>query len=273
MITRPQPSLFGHRFGALSMFVLATIGLTGCGSSRPYYTGPGSMAATLPYQPRPTWLAQDTAATYVSVYGGPAFRYNEFDDNMAFGGQISRGWARRNMCASAGIFGGGGRYTYAKSYAPERLARLSYGVAGVQVGGGIFPVTEFAVRTTSGVEWRVLNVHVSLAREWGALADWRARPVDRQGQPLIFTKNISTSPWRATASFGTELVTRSPRPLAPNVAFGFGYQVRQGDGSMYATLAAGAGPVLVSGQIIGPGELAVSKPVYQFGLTYVISKP
>lgn len=246
--------------------------LPACTPSRPYYTGPGSMAATLPYQVRPTWLGQDTAAIYLSAYGGPAYRYNEFDENVAFGGQVSRGWAWENVNASAGAFGSSGRYTYAKSYAPERLARLTYGVAGVQVGGGLFPTSEYAVLSESGVEWRVLDFHASVAREWGAVAEWRARPADAQGQPLLFTTNLSNSPWLTTVAFGTELVARSPRPLAPNLAIGAGYQVRRAEASLYGTLAVGVGPLVLVGQAIGPGKFGFKKPVYQFSLSYVLTR-
>ena len=138
------------RNGAVLLFACWVAQLPACTPARPYYTGPGSMAATLPYQARPTWLGQDTAATYLSAYGGPAFRYNEYDDNVAFGGQLHRAWVWQNIGASVGAFGSGGRYTYAERYVPEPLAQLNYGVAGIQAGGGFFPTTDYRVTTQSG---------------------------------------------------------------------------------------------------------------------------
>ncbi len=259
-----------RRLGWLLLAPVA-VWLHACTPARPYYTGPGSYGATMPYQTRPAWLGRDTAVTYVSGYGGAAMRYNEFDENLAFGGQVHRAWVTQNFALSAGAFGSRGRYTYGPNYNGPALAELRYGSGGLEVGGSIKPSNRAPTVHRFGVEWRVLNAHLSIAREWGQASDWRRNPTDRTtGQPLEFTSPIGQSDWLKASSVGTELMTRSPRPNAPTIGLGGGFLMRGVDGSAYANLILGVGPLLLTGQIAGPGQYASSKPVWQFGLTYGI---
>ncbi len=249
-------------------WLLPGLGLAGC-SARPYYTGPGSYGTTLPYQAHPVWGGHDTTATYVSAYGSTAIRYNERDKNVAFSGQLHRAWVRENFRLTAGVFGGGGRYTYrANSEAPPipPLARLQYGVAGVQIGGTLSPNT---TRPRGGVEARILTVKFALAREWGEVATWRKQPTDATtGLPLTTLADTRAPAWLQVATVGPEFVLRPTRPRAPTVGLGAGLQFRNLDLGVYGSAFFGVGPLMLTAVIIAPVKYSYRGDISQFGLSY-----
>ena len=240
--------------------------LAGCSPARPYYVGPGRAGSALPYAPRPAWVGHDTAATYLTGFGGPGYQYNEFDRSSLYGGQLHRAWSRPHWSAAAGLLGGVGSYQFNVGSPP--LASLTYRLVGFTSAGSL------NVHSRSRLsEWRILTFRYSLTRERGEATSWRRHPTAQFNGRTYDMKVRETwgRRWLPSFAIGTEFIGATRRPWYPCLGFGAGIELVGHDQLACATALASSGPFQLSFQIKGAGQYQIGS-VRQLALSYAIGR-